>query len=180
LELGKGADVRINVGCGKQTWEGFYCIDAVRHPKASRDPDLIHEFHFDGELLVNPVPLPDGCADEVHNFHFIEHVTRWQSPAIIAEFRRLLKIDGRLIMELPNLEAACRNLLAGMNDQMSMWPIYGDWNHKDEFMLHRHGYTPKTVRVLLEENGFTKVKILAPQTHGARANRDMRVEAIRC
>lgn len=178
--MDQGADVKVNVGCGKQTWDGFYCIDAVRHPKASRDPDLIHAFTFGpcGEL-ENPIPLPDSCADEVHNYHFIEHVTRWQSPSILAEFRRLLKPGARLVMELPNLESACRNLLAGMNDQMSMWPIYGDWNHKDEFMLHKHGYTPDTIKNLLKECGFTSIKILPPQTHGARNNRDMRVEAFK-
>lgn len=171
--------MRINFACGKQTWDGFYCVDAVKHPKASRDPDLLHVLKFDGPALVNPLPLEDGAASELHSYHFLEHVTRWQAPAVLGEFKRLLSPGGLLVLELPNLEAACRNLLAGMNDQMSMWPIYGDWNHMDEFMLHRHGYTPSTLRSLLEEVGFSKVKILAPQTHGARVNRDMRVEAIK-
>lgn len=171
--------MRLNIGCGKQTWDGFYCIDAVPHKKAPRAPDLLFAFAFEGTKLKERLPLDDGCADEVHSYHFLEHVTRWQAPAVLSEFKRLLRADGLLVLELPNLEAACRNLLAGMNDQMSMWPIYGDWNHQDEFMLHRHGYTPATVRRLLEESGFANVKIMAPQTHGARVNRDMRVEAIR-
>lgn len=178
--MDKGANgLKINFACGKQTWDGFFCIDAVKNPKASRAPDLLHVLKFDDTRLLNPLPLEDGCAEELHSYHFIEHVTRWQSPSILAEFHRLLKPGGRLVMELPNLESACRNLLAGMDDQMAMWPIYGDWNHQDEFMLHRHGYTPATIKQLLTDCGFTKVKIMAPQTHGARHNRDMRVEAVR-
>lgn len=171
--------MKLNVACGKQTWDGYFCIDAQRNPKATRDPDLLHAFEFDGERLVNPLPLEDGCAEEVCSFHFLEHVYRWEAPALLAEFRRLLRPGGRLVLELPNLEAAARNLLAGKNDQMAMWPLYGDPSHLDPYMCHRWGYTPGTVRALLEECGFTKIKLLPPQTHGARANRDMRVEAVR-
>jgi predicted SAM-dependent methyltransferase len=172
--------VRINFACGKQTWDGWYCIDAVAHPKASRKPDLLHILEFDREgALTNPVPLPDGCAAELHSYHFLEHVYAWEAPALVAEWRRLLAPGGSLVLELPNLAAACKNMLAGMNAQMVMFPLYGDPSHKDPFMCHRWAYTQATVTALLEAGGFGKVKILPPQTHGRRTNRDMRVEAVR-
>lgn len=171
--------MRINFACGKQTWDGFYCIDAVRHQKASRAPDLLHVLTFDRGTLVNPLPLEDGVADELHSYHFLEHVYAWESPALVAEWARLLKAGGRLILELPNLEAACRNLLSGAGEQMAMWPLYGDPHHRDVFMCHRWGYTPRTVAELLASE-FHSVRILPPKTHGARSNRDMRVEAIKC
>jgi SAM-dependent methyltransferase len=169
--------VKLNVACGKQTWPTFFCVDAVAHPKATRAPDLLHAFAFDGERLTNPLPLSDGCAEELHSYHFLEHVYRWEAPALLAEFHRLLQTDGVLVLELPNIEAAARNLLAGMDDQMAMWPLYGDPGHADPFMCHRWGYTPGTIRALLEAHGFRGVKLKPPQTHGCRANRDMRVEA---
>lgn len=171
--------MKINFACGKQTWDGFYCVDAVRHPKATRDPDLLHVLEFERTHLVNPLPLPAGCAEEVHSYHFLEHVRAWQAPALVAEWRRLLRAGGRLILELPNLELACRNVLAGMNEQMAMWPLYGNPHTCDVYMSHYWAYTPTTVRALLEAGGFEKVKILPPKTHGARTNRDMRVEAVR-
>jgi predicted SAM-dependent methyltransferase len=170
--------VKLNIACGKQTWDSFFCVDAVAHPKATRAPDLLHAFQFDGYgNLLNPLPLDDGCAEELHSYHFLEHVYRWQSVALVDEFHRLLKPGGLLVLELPNIEAAARNLLAGMDDQMAMWPLYGDPGHRDEFMCHRWGYTPKTVYSLLAICGFSEIKIKPPQTHGCRANRDMRVEA---
>ncbi|MDP2141278.1 MAG: methyltransferase domain-containing protein [Gammaproteobacteria bacterium] len=170
--------MRINFACGKQVWPGFYNIDAVRNPKAPRDPELLHALQFDPQgVLLNPVPLQDGCADEIHSMHFLEHVYAWEAPALLSEWRRLLKAGGRLVLELPNIEAAARNLLAGMNDQMCMWPLYGDPGHRDPYMCHKYGYTPKTVQQLLIGNGFTRVVMMPPKTHGARANRDMRVEA---
>lgn len=178
--LSKGfSGVKINFGCGKQTWGGYFCVDAVRHPKASRDPDLLHALQFDGDKLLNPLPLADGCCDELHSYHFIEHVYRWESPAVLAEFFRLLKPGGRLILELPDLEKAAKNLLLGSPDQMSMWPLYGDPGTKDPYMCHRWGYTPATMTKLLVDAGYQDIRVLPPQTHGARHNRDMRVECIK-
>lgn len=168
--------MKINFGAGKQTWDGFFCIDAVQHPKATRALDLVHAVKFDG-TAIQPLPLPNDCADELHSYHFLEHVWAWEAPALVREWRRLLKQGGLLVLELPNIEHAARNLLAGMNDQMVMFPFYGDPSHMDPFMTHRWGYTPKTVEKLLKECGFTKVRHMEPRTHGARANRDMRVEA---
>lgn len=171
--------MRINIACGKQTWPGFFCVDAVRHAKATRDPDLLHAFQFapSGELL-NPLPLDGACADELHSYHFLEHVYRWEAPHLVAEFRRLLKPGARLVLELPNIEAAARNLLAGLNDQMAMWPLYGDPGHRDPYMCHRWGYTPATVAALLKGSGFSHIRVMPPVTHGAKSHRDMRVEAL--
>lgn len=171
--------MKLNIACGKQTWPDFYCVDAVRHPKASRAPDLLHAFKFEsGGELINPLPLNDDCADELHSYHFIEHVYRWEALHLLEEFRRLLKSGAQLVLELPNIEAAARNLLAGMNDQMVMWPLYGDPEHRDPFMCHRWGYTPATITALLLAAGFRDIRVLPPRTHGRKLNRDMRVEAL--
>lgn len=172
--------MRINWWCGRQVLDGWFNVDALLHPKAPRAPELLHAVEFEAEGRVkNPLPLADGCAEELHAMHAIEHVYAWEAVHLLAEWRRLLKPGGLLVLELPNLEAAARNLLEGLNDQMSMWPIYGDWNHKDPYMMHKHGYTSRTIEALLVGGGFTGVVHKAPQTHGARANRDMRVEARR-
>ena len=171
--------MRINFGSGKSRPEGYLCIDAVEHPSAARALDLVYEAHFADGKLVEPIPLKDECADELQSFHVLEHFFRYDVDSLVAEWKRLLKIGGKLVLELPNLEAACRNLLAGMSDQMSMWPIYGDWSHGSPYMMHKHGWTPTTIRSLLAFHGFDKITLLPPVTHRARANRDMRVEAVK-
>jgi hypothetical protein len=171
--------MRIHFACGKHVWDGFYNVDAVRHPSAKRDPELLFEMRFEDGALVEQLPLADGCATELHAMHIIEHFYRYDVDAVIDEWKRLLAIGGKLILELPNLEAACRNLLAGMSDQMSMWPLYGDPGWKSPYMIHRWGYSPKTIHSLLAFHGFDKITLLPPVTHRARANRDMRVEAVK-
>lgn len=171
--------MKLNIGCGKQTWNDFYCVDAVKHPKASRYPDLLYAFEFEGSVLKNPIPLSDGVASELHSYHFLEHFYAWQARALVSEFRRLLKPGGLLVLELPNIALAAKNLLSGMNDQMAMWPLYGDPKTMDPYMCHRWGYTPKTLTGLLLDTGFIDITHPFPKTHGARVNRDMRVEARR-
>lgn len=161
--------MRLNLGCGKMLLDGFVNIDIQQNPKAKRPIDLTAD--------VRNVPLSDECADEVHAYHVIEHFHRWETDAVLAEWKRLLKPGGRLVLELPDLEKACRNLLAGDTDQMSYWGIYGDPSHRDPFMCHPWGFTPRTMRQLLEAGGFLDIKFLPPETHGRRIKRDMRVEA---
>lgn len=172
--------MRINWWCGRQVLDGFYNIDAVLHPKAPRQPELLHAVRFNADgTVANPLPLADGCAELLQAMHAVEHVAEWEAPHLVAEWKRLLAPGGTLVLELPNLEAAARNLLAGMDKQWWSFPFYGDGSHRDPYMLHRFGYTPATITRLVEDAGFIKVRMLPPQTHGARVNRDMRVEAMK-
>ena len=168
---------KINFACGYKMWDGFFCVDAVEHPQSKRPPDLLHALEFDGTRLINPLPLDDGCADELHSIHFLEHVYQWEATAVIQEFRRLLKPGGLLVLELPNVRKAAKNLLANKPDQECMWALYGDPRDADPYMAHRWGYTDATLQALLKNNGFPKTKIMPPKWHGKRAHRDMRVEA---
>lgn len=171
---------RINYGCGRHVLPGYTNIDAVVHRDAARRPEILHAltFHPDGSI-VEPTPLPDGYADELLAAHVIEHFVEWAAPHVMREWARLLKVGGKLILELPNIEAAARNLLAGKRPQMWAFAFYGDGSYKDEYMTHRYGYTPTSIRALVEGAGFKDVQILPPQTHGPKPQRDMRVEAIK-
>lgn len=170
--------MKINYGCGSHIMPGYFNIDALAHN--GKQPDLLHAVTFaaDGSV-TNKTPLDDNCADELQALHVIEHVYAWEAPHLLAEWKRLLKPGGKLILELPNIRLACQNVIDGLPDQMGMWPLYGDWNHKDPYMMHRHGYTPETIGALLAGAGFTAITHLPPQMHGARVNRDMRAECVK-
>lgn len=168
--------MKINFACGSKPIPGFFNIDAVHRDGAKID--LIYLADFDENCEIRErIPLDDECAEELHSYHFIEHVYRFHADAMVREWFRLLRPGGRIVLECPNILLAAKNLLAGSRDQLSMWALYGDESHKDPYMCHRFGYTPATLQSLLEANGFTDVQHRDPQTHKARTNRDMRVEA---
>lgn len=169
ISEGQGVRLKINLGCGRKYAPGYTNVDVQISPRAVTPPDILAD--------VRAVPLPDGCAEEVMALHLIEHFYLWEVPAVLAEWRRLLQPGGLLVLELPNIELAARNLMKGRDDQMSMWALYGDPGHEDPYMCHRWGYSARTIAALLAANGFTKVQVLPPRTHCKREDRDMRVEA---
>ena len=169
--------MKLNVGCGKRMPEGWFCIDIARDPEAPRDPDLLCD--------AKAIPLADGCADVLMAIHVFEHFHRWDAEAVLAEWKRLLKPGGQLILELPNLVKCCENYLSGRMrggknpDQLARWGIYGDPRTGNRYMCHPWGYSPEELIGLLKAAGFRKAVEVPTQFHPAgRAHRDMRIEAL--
>lgn len=172
--------IRINYGCGRRILSGYVNVDACVNPKAERAPEVLHALRFNPDgSIVEKTPMLDDFADELLAAHVIEHFREYEAPHVLLEWKRLLKPGGKLILELPNIESASRNLLAGLRPQMWLFAFYGDGSHKDPYMLHKFGYTPASIKTAVEAAGYRDVQILPPQTHGPRPNRDMRVEAIK-
>ena len=169
--------MKVNFACGKQTWDGWYCIDAVQSADATRPVDLLHRFSFERDRLINPLPLEADSVDELHSYHFIEHLYAWEAPAVVREFRRIIRPGGRLVLELPNLEKACSNFLQGKKAQDGLWRLYGDPGFMEPLMCHKWGYTKASLMALLRDNGFPSVLFAKPKTHGCKLSRDMRAEA---
>lgn len=166
--------LRLNLGCGRHTAVGWFCVDIAQHPQADRPLDLISD--------VRKIALPDACAREIVAIHLWEHLYRWECDEVIEEWRRLLRVDGKLTMEMPDLLKFCRNVLNGREGrhpgQMGMWAMYGDPRTKDPFMVHRWGWTFDTLAPFLREHGFYRISKTETQYHPVgKEHRDFRIEA---
>lgn len=142
----------------------------MRSDRAARDPDIFCD--------IRTIPLPDQCADELHAIHVFEHFYQWETPALLAEWKRLLKRGGLLALEMPDIVKCAMNLLSGTEDNFSYWGMYGDPRTKDPYMCHRWGWTAQTLKQALREAGFAEIEPALTLWHkrGA-ANRDMRMTA---
>ncbi len=170
--------MRLNVGCGSRILDGWTNCDIEHNPDAPRAPELLCD--------AKSIPLADGCADELMAIHVFEHFYRWESEAVLAEWRRLLKVGGKLVLELPDLVKCCQNYLdkrmkGGKHpDQLARWGIYGDPRTGNHFMSHPWGWSPQELQELLLASGFSKVEHKPTQFHPAgRSYRDMRIEAVK-
>lgn len=170
--------LRLNIGSGSRRPPGYYNVDIQEDPKATRKLDAIGH--------AKSVPLPDGCACELMAIHFWEHLFRWECDEVMAEWKRLLRPGGKLVLELPNLIKCCQNVIDGRMrggkhpDQLGMWGLFGDDRFKDPHMIHKYGWSPQTLEAYLKEQGFVKIKHLPTVFHPAgRDHRDMRIEARR-
>jgi hypothetical protein len=168
--------LKLNIGSGKYSLDGYVNIDAIVSPIANSKPDILCD--------VIKIPLPDACAIEVMGIHIFEHLYRWQCDEAIEEWRRLLRVDGALVLEMPDLMKFCANILEGRNDskrypnQLGMFGMYGDPRERNPFMVHRWGWTFATIKPFLSQHGFKDIKEEPTQWHPiGRGVRDFRVTA---
>lgn len=166
--------VRLNLGCGDKILPGFVNVDVVESRKG-KSPDVICDLH-------HLAPFADNSVDEIMSVHVVEHFWRWEVRDVLQEWVRVLKPGGRMILECPNLEAACRKFLEDperfsaedQQGQRTMWVFYGDPAWKDPYMIHRWGYTPRSLARLMNEAGLVDVR-QKPAEYKLREPRDMRV-----
>jgi hypothetical protein len=171
-----GAAFRLNLGCGDKILPGYVNVDVVPSRNGTR-PDVLCD-------LRKLSAFATGVADEILSVHVVEHFWRWEVEAILAEWVRVLKPGGRLVIECPNLAAACEALLAdpdvgpGPEGNRSMWVLYGDPAWRDPLMCHCWGYTPQTLARLLHGTGLVDVR-QEPAQFKMREPRDMRVAGVK-
>lgn len=175
LTVRKGNAVkRLNIGCGNKRLPGYVGVDVV----AREACDLV--------APADSIPLPDASVDEVLSVHLVEHVHRWELPRLLAEWARLLKPEGRLVIECPDLLKCCENVVSGLKkpgkhpDQMGVFGLFGDYRLEDPYMMHKFLYTFESLSELVVAAGFKECRRETPVFHGTgRYARDMRLEALR-
>lgn len=165
--------MRLNIGCGNRRLPGYTGVDLSPNSAAA---DIF--------APADDIPLADACADEVMVIHLVEHLYPWDLPHALAEWARLLKSGGKLVIEAPDLIKCCLNLIEGRRgkhpNQMGLWGIYGDDRAKDPLMMHRYGYTFASLAPLVETAGFHGMVERTTVFHATgREHRDFRMEAIR-
>lgn len=169
---------KLNLGCGDKIIPDYINVDIASERKGL-PPDVICD-------ITNLSIFEDNYADEILAVHVIEHFWFWDVPTVLAEWFRVLKPGGILILECPNLRSACEYFLANpatsfksdINGQRSMWVFYGDPSWKDEKMMHRWGYTPESLIQVLSDAGFSSVRQEAA-VFKLREPRDMRIVGIK-
>jgi hypothetical protein len=168
--------IKLNLGCGDKILEGYVNVDVV-DSRAGKKPDVNCD-------IRNLTAFDENYADEVMAIHVVEHFWRWEIESVLKEWIRVLKPGGRLVLECPNLTTACEQFLEdperfssdGKDGQRTMWVFYGDPQWQDPLMVHRWGYTPKSLSNLLEHVGLVNAR-QEPAEFKLREPRDMRIVA---
>ena len=158
--------VLLNLGCGNKILPKPW-INVDQAPRHGKAPD------FEADIRDLSM-LDNDYADVVMAIHVIEHFYRWEIPAILKEWQRVLRPGGLIILECPDLMKAAKHFINGKPDQLTMWPFYGDPKHKDPAMCHRWGYTPQTLTQVLLEAGFVNIEEKPAEYHLGPV-RDMRL-----
>ena len=160
--------LRINAGCGKIRWPGWANIDFGQ-----------------GDLRadIRRLPFEADSADAIAAIHVLEHFYLWEAEKIVADWRRILKPGGELVLELPCIDkvfsyiAQCVINGAPIAQFMTFWALYGDPKHQAPHMCHKWGWTKTQLIKLLKTVGFIEIYDEEPRYHFPM--RDMRIVGVK-
>ncbi len=114
--------VKVNLGCGLTTPEGWINIDGSWNARMSRYP-LIRTFlrsirvissqqasvawtsNIRFHNLVAPLPFADGSVDCIYASHVLEHLYHDEARRLLAECLRVLRPHGMIRLVVPDLRA---------------------------------------------------------------------------
>lgn len=90
--------MRLNVGCGNDVRQGCVNVDFRQtHPAVMKV-----------DLSVLPWPFADESADEILMLDFLEHFPYRKTATILSECRRILKVGGELVVQVPDFQQLAR------------------------------------------------------------------------
>jgi hypothetical protein len=169
----EGQSIKFNMGCGMERLPGYLGVDK-------------HSDRADIRMDVFELSLPENCADEVLASHLIEHLPMHRAPEILMKWRDALKPEGKLVIETPDLQALCKEFVEGKDRHNIAACIFGaavenpndpEVKEKGALSPHLWGYTPETLKDLVEAIGFKNVHILPAK--GQHPGKNFRLEAMK-
>lgn len=164
--------IKLNLACGNKILPNYINCDLTNFYSDSptQKPDVVCD--------IRTLPFDDNYADEILAVHIIEHFHLWEVGAVLNEWKRVLKPNGVLILECPDL-----NKILFWFTKIPIVPsltiigLYGDQRFKAPSMNHHWAWTPDTLSLMLKEAGFRELQCKAPEFH--IPCRDMRIEGIK-
>lgn len=142
--------MRLHLGSGNQIFENYINVDFKRLDGVDVQAD------------VRQLPFRDNSIEVIETYHTIEHIPRQQITSTLEDWFRVLKPDGKLIIEFPNFEQNCRDFLDAMEKEdcknaiMHLMFIYGGDTPVSED-AHRWGYSLLSLGALLHQVGFRDI-----------------------
>lgn len=113
----------------------------------------------------------------------LEHFYEWEAFDLLTEWKRILKPNGKMIIEVPCMDKVFAYIADRISKNeilqtyMTVHPIFGDGKHKNPAMMHKTGYFVNSLKNLLINVGMREVTLCEPRYHFP--HRDMRFEAIK-
>lgn len=165
----------LHVGCGP------VCLDSTSG-KSTRPKGFSFEDWNELRLDINPDVNPDvvgtmtdmsavasESVDAIFSSHNIEHLYPHEVPIALAEFKRVLRHDGFVVITCPDLQSVCALVAEGkLTEAAYISPagpiapldiLYGyrpPMSQGNLYMSHRCGFTLNVLLATLEDAGFSK------------------------
>jgi SAM-dependent methyltransferase len=156
------------IHCGKN------CIGTFRGPEW-------REIRLDVDPAVQPdivcsitdmSPVVTDSVDAIWSSHNLEHLQRHEVPLALAEFIRVLRPHGFLLLTLPDLRQVAQLVVEDRLEDQAYTSLSGPITPLDmifghiaslargnPFMAHRTGFTARTLHKVMIEAGFVEITL---------------------
>lgn len=157
----------LNVGCGPQGRQhGFLGFKDWQEVRLDIDPSVQPDVLG---TMTDMSAVATASMDAIVSSHNIEHLYPHEVPQALAEFVRVLKDDGLLLITCPDLQSVCERVARG---ELAS-PLYNSdagpiaaldvlYGHREAmaagnlFMAHRCGFTLEVLANTLQACSFAR------------------------
>lgn len=148
LAAARSERVRLNLGCGHISLEGYLNVDRRALPGV----DIVSE--------VDELPFEQGEVDEIFSAHLLEHFPQEQlRRELLPYFFNLLREGGEFRAVVPDAEAMIAEYSNGVYPYDDMREVlYGAQDYDGDF--HFNMFTPESLTKLLLDAGFINPRII--------------------
>lgn len=160
----------LHVGCGPKnkfsTTPGF-AGDDWQELRLDIDPSVAPDIVG---TMTDMSDVADASVDALFSSHNIEHLFPHEVPLAFAEFKRVLKPEGFLVITCPDLQSVCALIAAGNLTETAyvspagpISPIDILYGHRTAmaagnlYMAHKCGFTKEVLTGSLQAAGFSLV-----------------------
>jgi len=137
--------LKLNLGCGQDIRPGYVNIDS----RQSAGVDVVTD--------VSRLDYPDNSIGEILASDILEHFPRQQTEAILKEWLRVLKPNGILTIQCPDVRVLSQALVSGqITTQEFSRRIYGGQDYEGNF--HHAGFDMEGMKRTLESLGLNTMQ----------------------
>lgn len=162
----KGGQIKLVLGCGPLPMHPM-------HYKWIDDTwtftDLYPQNSQVIKLDARNTKYKTGNVDAIYASHILEHISHTETQSTLKEWHRILKSNGKLIINVPDLEWVCEQFLQNYRKNKPiksktyksyedlLLVFYGNQNAQGEF--HQTGFTQKSLEKALKTASFSKIEV---------------------
>ena len=141
--------MKLHLGCGKRFLEGYKHVDFSSYK------------HVDWKAPIYPLPfVKDKSVSEIYSSHALEYFDFFQVKDVLIEWKRCLKIDGKLRLSVPDFDQLIKVYQKNNLDiDKIIGPLFGRWETLDgKFIYHKTVFTKTKLKEILESSGFCNLE----------------------
>jgi len=139
--------IYLNLGCSNKKLDDYINIDC----RKECNPDLVCD--------IKELPYEPNSIDGVYATDVLEHIPRSLVLSTLESWYKILKVDGFLILRIPNVRRISEKYIEGKIDcnEFSRL-IYGGQEENDFANFHKSGFDRETITELLISIGFKEIE----------------------